>query len=193
MHFEFALGAYDSTIYCKPDALEEGDLYLRDLAAAAYSLTEEATENHDAILCLQGKVFMIFFNSANMVLMLNLIIAILSSTYAFYEDKKTGLYYEVLISKLAELEFDERYGAAACAKPPINLMIAPLQWILIFECFSDEFLLYYNHLLCHLLYFPVSIFFTVIFAAVDIFCAPFAYLITSYRLLMRIPIKEEYE
>lgn len=50
-----------------------------------------------------------------MVLLLNLIIAILSSTYALYEDKKIGLYYEVLVGKFTAMEFDERFGAAACA------------------------------------------------------------------------------
>jgi hypothetical protein len=58
---------------------------------------------------------MTVFLSVNMVLLLNLIIAILSSTYALYEDKKKGLYYEVLVKKFATLEFDEMYGASACA------------------------------------------------------------------------------
>lgn len=69
---------------------------------------------------------MLIFLSVNMVLLLNLIIAILSSTYSFFEDKKIGLYYEVLVSKFSVMEFDERYGAAACAQPPLNLMIFPL-------------------------------------------------------------------
>ena len=50
-----------------------------------------------------------------MVLLLNLVIAILSSVYAYYEDKSQGLYYEVMVGKFSSLEFDDRFGAAACA------------------------------------------------------------------------------
>lgn len=50
-----------------------------------------------------------------MVLLLNLVIAILSSTFNYYEDKKLGLYYEVLVGKFPSMEFDERYGAVVCA------------------------------------------------------------------------------
>lgn len=71
-------------------------------------------------------VFMFLLLSINMVLILNLVIAILSSVYAYFEDKRLGLYYEVLVGKFSVMEYDERYGSAACAQPPLNLMIFPL-------------------------------------------------------------------
>jgi hypothetical protein len=43
-------------------------------------------------VCATGLVFTIIFNSANLILLLNLIIVILSTTYEFFEDKKTGLF-----------------------------------------------------------------------------------------------------
>lgn len=98
-HFEAALGSWSTTKFC---------------------------DSEDEFLCNEGRIFMLIFLSINMVLLLNLIIAILSSTYAFFEDKKIGLYYEVLVSKFSVMEFDERYGAAACAQAPLNLMIFPL-------------------------------------------------------------------
>jgi len=64
-----------------------------------------------------------------MVLLLNLVIAILSSTYAYYEDKKLGLFYEVLVAKFSVMEYDDNYGVVACAQPPLNLMILPFWWI----------------------------------------------------------------
>lgn len=177
MHFEYALGAFDTSIFCVNTQDEEGGRRLADLG--------EGNDDYNSLICLEGRLFMLVFNSANMVLLLNLIIAILSSTYAFYEDKKIGLYYEVLVSQFSVLEFDDRYGSAACAQPPLNLMIFPLQWIVIFPCFSDNFLRLYNEFLCHLLYFPLAIAFTFTFAVVDIICFPFAYLIVCYRLLER--------
>ena len=64
-----------------------------------------------------------------MVLLLNLVIAILSSTYAYYEDKKLGLFYEVLVAKFSVMEYDDNYGVVACDQPPLNLMILPFWWI----------------------------------------------------------------
>ena len=74
------------------------------------------------------------------------------------------------------MEYDERYGAAACAQAPLNLMIFPFQWILIFDCFSDSFLLSYNMFLSHLLYIPLAVMFTAVFAAGNLAVLPFAYL-----------------
>jgi hypothetical protein len=125
---------------------------------------------------------MLVFNSINMVLLLNLIIAILSSTYAFFESKKTGLFYEVLVSKFAVMDFDRLYGSAACATPPLNMMIFPFQWVIIFDCWTEEFLLSYNEFLCHLLYMPLAVIFTIVFAVINVFCMPSNYIVTSYRL-----------
>ena len=99
MHFEFALGAFDSGIYCMEELPPE--------------------------ICLEGRIFMFVFNSLNVVLLLNLIIAIMGSIYGMFEDKMACLYYQVLISKFATMEYDDRYGASACASPPLNLMIVP--------------------------------------------------------------------
>ena len=116
MHFEFALGNFDSGIYCEEDEDGGAEAAHRRLAAESY----DKDENGPAWLalfdaCLIGKLYMFIFNSANLVLLLNLIIAILSSTYAFYEDKKIGLYYEVLVSRFSIMEFDERFGSCALA------------------------------------------------------------------------------
>ena len=70
--FEYSQGAFDVSIYC---------------------------QETDSITCYVGRGFMIFFLLFNSILILNFVIAILSSTYAFYEDKKLGLYYEVLVGQ----------------------------------------------------------------------------------------------
>jgi hypothetical protein len=114
MHFDWALGAFDSGIYC--------------------------TEELPPEICLEGRIFLFIFNSLNVVLLLNLIIAIMGSIYGMFEDKQQGLYYDTLVEKFGSMQFDDRYGAAACAQAPLNIMIFPFQWILIFPIFSDNFL-----------------------------------------------------
>lgn len=68
--FEYSLGGFDASVYCR---------------------------DTNSMTCYVGRGFMIFFLLFNTVLILNFVIAILSSTYAFYEDKKLGLYYEVIV------------------------------------------------------------------------------------------------
>lgn len=172
MHWDFALGAFDSSIYCPVN--DDGKP----------TLPEE--------ICVEGKIFLFVFNSLNVVLLLNLIIAIMGSVYGMFEEKTMGLYYEVIIGKFCVMEYDHRYGAAACAQPPMNMMIFPLQWILIFSCYSDDFLRAYNEFLCHLLYLPLAILFTLDFLAIDIVSIPFAYFMTLFRLLRRL-FKEDKE
>ena len=77
---------------------------------------------HAERTCYSGMIFMFFLLSVNMVLILNLIIAILSSIYEFFKDKRLGLYYEVLVSRFSVMEFDERFGSCALAQAPLNVM-----------------------------------------------------------------------
>ena len=61
----------------------------------------------------------------NLVLLLNLVIALLSSIYTNYSDKSLGLYYEIIVGMFPSMEYDNYYGAVVCAQPPFNLMILP--------------------------------------------------------------------
>ena len=86
-----------------------------DYALGSWATKPYCDGGNDSTLCIHGKIYLFIFTSINVVLLLNLIIGILSSIYAYYEDKKVGLYYEVLLQKFATMEFDEKYGAIACA------------------------------------------------------------------------------
>jgi len=122
MYFEASLGNWDSSVFC---------------------LTDEGNKITNPATCTLGKVYICVFLLVNLVLFLNFVIAILSSTYAHYEDKKLGLYYEVIVAQFPAMEFDDKFGFIPCAQPPLNLMIAPFELLTIFP-FSDEFLKSYN-------------------------------------------------
>lgn len=128
-----------------------------------------------------------------MVLLLNLVIAILSSTFAFYEDKKLGLYYEVLVGKFPSMEYDETYGAAVCAQPPFNLMILPFWWITLFPWTDSlkKYLYHYNLFLCHLLYLPLGLFFTAFFTIQNTLYVPVAYFKHSLVLIQTLTDSDE--
>ena len=103
-YFESALGSWSTKPYCEPTSF---------------------SNEPDEWLCKFGISFMVLFLLINLVLFLNLVIALLSSTYAYYEDKQLGLYYEVIVALFPTMEFDEKFGAVVCAQPPFNLMILP--------------------------------------------------------------------
>lgn len=94
-------------------------------------MLELPQEEQDAaeLLCTIGKVYTVFVLLFHSVLFLNFVIAILSSTFAYYEDKRVGLYYEVLVALFPKMDYDEDYGAAVCAQLPFVVLILPFQWI----------------------------------------------------------------
>jgi hypothetical protein len=126
----------------------------------------------------------------NLVLFMNFVIAILSSTFAYYDSKKLGLYYEVIIGMFSTLDFEERYGFAVCAQPPFNLLILPFQ-IIMFYPFPEEKLIYYNDKLCRILYFPIALVITLVFSLINMLLVPFAYLAHVYALTMTILNSDE--
>jgi hypothetical protein len=122
MYFEASLGSWNLNYYLGKtnDGLPNENLYMI------------------------GVIFHCIFLLVNMVLFLNFVIAILSSTFAFYENKRLGLYYEVIVGLFPSMEYDERYGSIVCATSPFNLMIAPFQWITLFPL-NDKVLLWFNN------------------------------------------------
>jgi hypothetical protein len=54
----------------------------------------------------------------NFVIILNLVIAILSTTYEQYSEYKRGLYYDSQIGVVPRQATDSKYGAMTCAHGP---------------------------------------------------------------------------
>lgn len=82
---------------------------------SVYAGTNHLGEDLSTIQTL-GRYFMVVFLLINTVLMLNFVIAILSSTYKNYESIQVGLYYNVLIELFAKLSWDDDFGALVCAQ-----------------------------------------------------------------------------
>lgn len=137
-----------------------------------------------------GIWYTVIFLLINLVLFLNLVIALLSTTYAYYEDKQLGLYYEVIVALFPTMEFDDKYGAVVCAQPPFNLMILPFQWITIFPL-GDKFLVAYNKFLCHCLYLPIAGTFTFIFTVANAVYVPIAYFKHTLTLIRTLTDGDE--
>ena len=55
--------------------------------------------------------------------MLNLVIAILSNTFALYSELSNGLYYKVLVTIFPIYEYHPGYGCLTCGQSPFNITL----------------------------------------------------------------------
>jgi hypothetical protein len=79
-----------------------------------------------------GGVYLVLYSVFNIVIILNLVIAILASTYNQYNQYKRGLFYDTLVRAVPIYQSDKRYGSVMCAYLPFNavmLVIAPLFFV----------------------------------------------------------------
>jgi hypothetical protein len=61
----------------------------------------------------------------NLILLLNLIIAILSSTFGVFEPLSLALYYDGVIEAIPMYKYSSTYGALVLSFPPFNCLIFP--------------------------------------------------------------------
>ena len=79
-----------------------------------------------------GQVFHLIVILVNMVLLVNLVIAILSDTYQRLAHYKLGLYYDGVIEVIPAYKYKNFFGALIAACPPLNLLLLP--FIPIYAC-----------------------------------------------------------
>lgn len=76
---------------------------------------------------------MMLFLILNIVVIMNLVIAILSTTYSTYSTYSQGLYYDTIIEALPIYLHDKHYGALVSTPAllsPISLLLIPLFYVL---------------------------------------------------------------
>lgn len=132
-----------------------------------------------------GIYYHCLFLTLNMILLLNFVIAILSSTFASYEDKGLGLYYEAVIKKFANLKYDDQYGYIACGAPPSNIIVFVMFWVQVsfFNGSSPELRKKFNEVVCIMIYLPYGLIMTMIFTFLGIIITPIAYIYQILRII----------
>jgi hypothetical protein len=116
----------------------------------------------------------------NLVLLVNLVIAILSETYTRLSTKKLGLYYDGLIAAIPIYKYKKNYGALICAVPPFNLLVLP--FLPIFVCTrKKEKLTTINNWICKLIFVPIASIISAVFIAGNALMLPFAYILTVFK------------
>jgi hypothetical protein len=124
---------------------------------------------------IYGELFHIFFIIVNMILVLNLIIAILADTYSTFQEHRLGLYYDQVLSRIPVYKNDNRYGVLITTVPPFNILC--LFVIPIFYAIKNEdTIAKINQKLQVVGYLPIAIIYGIKFAVSNILMLPFAYI-----------------
>ena len=125
----------------------------------------------------------------NMLIVLNVVIAIMADTYSDLYVLRIGLYNRAIIKAIPSYKNNKYYGAMISAPIPFNILTFFL--IPIFCCIKDKTKLKrFNLLLTKLIYLPISIFTSLFFILINILLIPVAYLKTlihKIALMYRMP------
>ena len=127
-----------------------------------------------------GEFYHLLIIILNMVLLVNLVIAILSETYTRLSNQKLGLYYDGVIEVIPAYKYKKFYGALIAACPPFNLLIFPFLpffWI----TKKKQKLRKLNNILTKLIFFPFVLIYTIVFIICNFLMLPIAYIVTLYR------------
>ena len=138
-----------------------------------------------------GDIFLVIFVILNNILLLNLLIAILSSTYALLEGKKVVLYINEIIKLRSSLEYNEKCSSLISTFPPWNVIAVIMSPFIMIKPNPVGA----NRILLHIEYIPMLILLILMYIAINILLVPLAYLkgvIIHISLLMNKRIEKTF-
>ena len=123
-----------------------------------------------------GDVFLTIFLIMNMILFLNLLIAILSTTYSNLWELKNVLYINEILKLRSRLEYDKNSSALVSTFAPFNIVAFAFMPLILYSKQPKRI----NKVLFHIEYIPLLILILVIFIAINLIMIPFAWLKVSF-------------
>ena len=171
------------------DLTAYGDIYhciltLFDASLGNYDLTLfENAKLHEVV----GDVYLISFIILMNILILNLLIAILSTTYAILDERKLVLYINEILRLRNTMDHDKRYSALVSSFSPWNGFVLP--FVPFFVVKRDTQTL--NRVLLHVEYFPIVVLLTIFFIIGNFLVIPFAYLKGVFLKIVHLGSKRD--
>ncbi len=108
---------------------------------------------------------MLIFLIMNLILLLNLIIAILSTTFAVLDEKKLALYYDGVIESIPVYKDSTTYGALIHSFAPFHMLILPVLpfYFILSKTGLRKMTLFFSHIF----YLPILILSLSVFVVVN--------------------------
>jgi len=151
LFFESALGQWDFTIY-----------------------------NNSKYPPLFGQAFHMIVIMLNMIMFVNLMIAVLSETYQRLSIQKLGLYYDGVIEVIPAYKYKKFYGSLIAACPPFNLLVLPFLPFFAFAK-NKRTIRRLNNTLVKIIFFPFALIYATFFGIGNLLMVPVAYIVTVYN------------
>lgn len=129
-----------------------------------------------------GDAYLAVIMIINNILLLNLLVAILSSTYALLEDKKMVLYINEILKLRNTLEYDRNCSSLVSSFPPWNVISIILMPLIIII----KRPVHINNILFHLNYLPLFVLVSAAYLASNALLLPVAYIKGVYVTLQQI-------
>jgi hypothetical protein len=122
-----------------------------------------------------GQSFHLISVIINMILMLNMVIAIFSETYARLAPQRRGLYYDGLIASMPAMKYEKRWGILILIPAPFNIF--GLVCLFTFLCIEKKSprLKSINEWFVKVAYSPLALLFLIIFMSCNFVISPLAY------------------
>ena len=138
-----------------------------------------------------GRIYLTLFLGINMIIALNLLIALLSNTYSDLHEKSLAIYYKGIIQERPIYKYSKKYGSLVSSSFPYNIISYLFSPMLLSQKHRHSF----NNFILHLLFIPILMIFLMLHLLVCIILLPFAYmkviLHKGYLIKNRIKEKEE--
>lgn len=166
----------DTTSY---ETFYEACKTLFDAALANYDFDDFSDSSKSEYL---GIAYLVIFIVLNNILLLNLLIAILSSTYAQLEDTKLVLYINEILKLRSSMEYDKRCSALVSTFPPWNVIALLFSPFIMFSKNSEMI----NLILFHIEYLPIILLLLITYIVINILILPLAYIKGLYVNLQQI-------
>ena len=138
-----------------------------------------------------GLIYTSVFLIINGVIILNLIIAILASTYEEYVQFKRGLYYDNIVAAIPRFTYDENYGSMTCALGPFSAIQFLLTPFYICLKKGSAALKTLNSFLSFLLYLPYALIIWSFFAITNLILIPIAYVFAIGSKISLVKLKNQ--
>lgn len=123
-----------------------------------------------------GYIFISVYLIVSSVLLLNFLIAILSTTYSSIQEQKNGLYIQEVIQHMQRNGYHPKYSSLVTATVPFNILFLPLTPLIIST--KSETL---NNIIQHVQYSPLAIIVVLIFFIFTLLFVPFAYVVHLFN------------
>ena len=133
----------------------------------------ERSKNVDPIV---GYVFITLYIIISSVLLLNFLIAILSSTYSFIQEQRNGLYIQEVIYHMQRSGYHQKFGSLVSVTVPFSIFFLPLTPVILSA--KSKTL---NNIIQHIQYSPIAFIIVITFFTISLILIPFAYLIQLFN------------